>query len=265
MERLLELNPGNPVATCTRDGIAAKSCIEAYQDQKIHPIAQGSTNENIDPSLRVGLSDATLEKIEKVEETLVGVNRKYLDASTAEEKRSLINDAATLYDQAMSMACRLSSVALISQASDGQLVEPTELAQARERLLQVPAGIRKDYQREMEEKAMLEMARPSTSETRKKELKELIKVIQDPTALSSSQTESMDRTRFILEKCATLIDVATSIVPDLPAAVGYREGWYTPQCVAALKRWRALKQQEHTAAKGTAAPNASTPSMISTF
>ena len=121
----------------------------------------------------------------------------------------------------MGRACRLSSVALLSQASAGQLVEPTELAQARERLLQVPAGIRKDYQREMEEKAMLEMARPSTSETRKKELKELIKVIQDPTALSSSQTESMDRTRFILEKCATLIDVATSIVPDLPAAVCY--------------------------------------------
>jgi hypothetical protein len=265
LERVLELNPGNPVATCTRDGIAAKSCIDAYQNQKIQPISQGSTNENIDPALRVGLSAATLDKIQKVEETLAGVNRKYQEAATPEEKRTLINDAATLYDQAMSMACRVSSVALLPKASDGQLVEPTELAQTRERLLQIPPGIRKDYQREMEEKALLEMGNNNTSQARKKELQELIKVIQDPTALSAVQTESMDRTRFILEKCASLIEVSISIIPDLPAAVCYREGWYTPKCVAALKRWRALKQQEQKTAQGTPAPKASPGSMISTF
>jgi hypothetical protein len=265
VERLLELHPGNPVATCTRDGIAAKSCIEAYRNQRIHPIPQGSTNEDIDPSLRVGLSETTLDKIGKVEETLAEVNRKYQNASTPEEKKALINDAATLYDQALSMACKLSSVALVSGESDGELVERAELAQARERLMQVPAMIRKDYQREMEEKALLEMGNPKTSEARKKEIQELIKVIQDPTALSASQTANMDRTRFILEKCANLIDVAVSIIPDLPAAVCYREGWYTPQCVVALKRWRAMKQQEQAAAKGTVAPKSRTPSIISTF
>lgn len=265
MERLLELNPGNPVATCTRDGIDAKSCIDAYQNQKIYPVAQGSTNENIDPALRVGLSDATLDKIGKVEETLLGVNRKYQEASTPEEKKALINDAATLYDQAISMACRPSSVALIPRASDEQVAEPTELTQVRERLMQIPAGIRKDYQREMEEKAMMEMNNPTASETRKKELKELIKVIQDPTAVSSIQSQNMARTRFLLEKCANLIEMAISIVPNLPAAVCYREGWYTPQCVVALKRWRALKQQEQVTGKGTASPASRTPSMISTF
>jgi hypothetical protein len=265
MDRLLELNPGNPVATCTRDGIAAKSCIDAYQNQKIYPVAQGSTNENIDSSLRVGLSDATLAKIGKVEETLLGVNRKYQDASTPEEKKALINDAATLYDQAMSMACRPSSIALIPRASDEHLRKPTERTQARERLMQIPAAIRKDYQREMEEKAMKEMGDPATSETRKKELQELIKIIQDPTAGSSIQSQNMDRTRFILAKCANLIDMAISIVPNLPAAVCYREGWHTPQCVVALKRWRALKQHEQVTGKGTAAPTSSTPSMISTF
>jgi hypothetical protein len=265
MDRLLELNPENPVATCTRDGIAAKSCIDAYQNQKIYPVAQGSTNENIDSSLRVGLSDATLAKIGKVEETLLGVNRKYQDASTPEEKKALINDAATLYDQAMSMACRPSSIALIPRASDEHLRKPTERTQARERLMQIPAAIRKDYQREMEEKAMKEMGDPATSETRKKELQELIKIIQDPTAGSSIQSQNMDRTRFILAKCANLIDMAISIVPNLPAAVCYREGWHTPQCVVALKRWRALKQHEQVTGKGTAAPTSSTPSMISTF
>jgi hypothetical protein len=265
MERLLELNPGNPVATCTRDGIAAKPCIDAYQAQRIQPISQGSTNEDIDPSLRVGLTDATLTKIGKVEETLAVVNRKYQEASTPEEKRALINDAATLYDQAMSMACRLSSVALIPKASDGQPTEPVEIAQARERLLQVPAGIRKDYQREMEEKAQLEMGNPNTSDARKKELKELLKVIQDPTAGPSIQTESMERTRFVLEKCWNLIEVSVAIIPDLPAAVCYREGWYTPKCVAALKRWRALKQQEQAAARKTPAPKTTPSSMIATF
>jgi hypothetical protein len=265
MERLLELHPGNPVATCTRDGIAAKSCVEAYQNQRIHPVPQASTNEYIDPSLRVGLSDATLDRIRKVEETLLQVNRTYQSASTPEEKQTLINDAATLYDQAMSMACRASSVALIPRATNGEPVEPHELAQARERLLQVPAGIRKDYQREMEEKAMLEISNPATSESRKIELKELIKVIQDPTSLPALNTKSADRTRFILEKCVSLIEAATSIIPELPAALCYREGWYTPQCVTALKRWRAIKQQEQAAAKGTSAPASVTPSIISSF
>lgn len=265
MTQILEINPTNPAGICVRDGISAKSCIDAYQNQKVAPVYSGATAADVDPALKVGLSAAVNERIEKVEETLNEVNKKYQAATEPEEKRSLVNDAATLYDQALSMACRVTAVSLTPLESSSTHSEPPEIAQARERLIQIPPAIRRDYQTDMEKKAIEEMNRSSTSEERKRELKELIKVINDPSGVSATQLANLQRTRLILERCAMLIDVAGQIVPDLPAVTCYREGWQTPQCIVALKKWRLLKQQEHAVAKGTAATKVGTPSMISQF
>ena len=265
VDTLLEVNPKNPVALCVRDGISAKSCVEAYQNQTIEPVYEGSTDEDIDPALRIGLSAATAEKIEKIEDSLKQVDTKYQEAPTPEEKRAFINDAANLYDQALGMACRVSAVSIKPSGSSGDMTESTELAQTRERLLQIPVAIRKDYQVEMERKVQDEMSKTSTSDARKEELRDLLKIIHDPSAPSQRQLSNMTRTRLILDKCNQLIRLAGQIVPELPAITCYREGWYTPQCVASLKKWRAIKQQEMAIAKGTPASKVSTPSMISKF
>lgn len=265
MGRLLEINPTNPVAICVRDGIGAKSCAEAYQSQVVAPIHSVSSAADIDPALKVGLSAATIERIKKVEETLNEVNQKYQAATEPEEKRTLINDAATLYDQALSMACKLSAVSVSPRDSSEASGESTEIIQTRERLLQIPPAIRGDYQNELEKKAVEEMNQSSTSEDRKRELKEVIAVIKDPSGSSIKRLSDVIRTRYILETCASLLRVANKIVPDLPAVTCYRDGWYTPQCIIALKKWRVLKQQERSLAKGTPVPKAGTPSMISTF
>jgi hypothetical protein len=265
MEKILEINPNNPVGICVRDGISAKTCIEAYQNQKVAPVFSGSTSEEIDPALKVGISAATNERIEKVEQTLREVNQKYQDATDLEEKRKLISDAATLYDQALSMACKLSGISLTAPESSDAVKESTEISQARDRLLQIPPGIRRDYQTEMEKKALEELNNSSTSEDRKREIKELLKVIHDPSGVSASQLANLERTRLILERCARLIDVATQIVPELPATTCYREGWQTPKCIASLKKWRLIKLQERAIAKGTPPSKAGTPSIISTF
>jgi hypothetical protein len=264
MQRLLEINPGNPVAICVQEGIASKQCIDAYQNQPIW-IVYPSSKDEVDPALKVGLSAASLERIAKVEESLKDVNMKYQQAETPDEKRALLNDGATLYDQILNMACKVSAVGLSPDSGSRGSAEPTEIAQARERLLQIPPGIRGDYQRDMASKAQEELADKKTTPERAAHLTELIAVIQNPTGLSPRQTASLKRTRYILSKCAETLDVAEKIVPDLPSVTCFRQGWHTPQCVYALKKWRMQKQQETNKGKGTPGAGASKPSMISTF
>lgn len=265
MTRLLEIDPSNPVGLCVRDGISAKSCVDAYQNQKVAPAYSGSPMSDIDPAIKVGLSAETHERIDRVEQSLKEVNSKYQESTDPGEKQALINDAATLYDQALSMACKISTTSLTPVESATPTVESTEISQARERLLQIPAAIRRDYQIDMERKAVEELNKSSTSEDRKRELKELIKVINDPSVVPTPQLANLERTRIVLERCATLINMANQIVPDLPAVACNRDGWYTPKCVMALKKWRLLKQQEQAAAKRTPGAKVSPPSMISTF
>ncbi|MEY4668011.1 MAG: hypothetical protein RL518_710 [Pseudomonadota bacterium] len=264
MQRLLEINPGNPVAICVQHGISAKPCIDAYQDQKIW-VVYPSSKDDVDPALKVGLSATTLERITKVEASLKDVNSKYQAAMTPDEKRALLNDAATLYDQILNMACKVSTVGLAPQKGEQSSVEPPEIVQTRAKLLQIPSGIRSDYQREMAGKAQKELDDPKTTPERAAQLKQLIAVIRNPNEFSPQQAANLKRTRYILAKCAEVIDMAERIVPDLPGVTCYRQGWYTPQCTYALKKWRMQKQQETVQGKGTAAPSSKKPSIISTF
>jgi len=265
VQRLLELNPGNPVATCTQDGIASKPCIDAYQNQTIVVIYPSTKDEDLDPTLKVGLSAVTMERIVKVEQSLQEINAKYQQTLTPDEKRALLNDAATLYDQILYMACKVSAVGFLPGEERSGKSESEEITQARERLLQIPAAIRGDYQREMTAKAEKELADSQTSPDRTAQLKELIAVIKDPEGLSKRQLGNLKRTRFILSKCSEILNVANKIVPDLPSITCFRQGWYTPQCTYAQKKWLMQKQQEANKATGT--PGVPTPktSMISTF
>ena len=262
LQRLLEINLGNPVAICVRDGITSPSCVEASKNQTISIVYENSTNEDIDPVLKAGLSAATLERISKVEESLKAINIKYQEAETPDEKRTLVNDATTLYDQILHMACKVSAVALTTATNSDTFEEPQELAQTRARLLQIPLGIRGDYQREMSAKIQKELSDPKTAPERHTRLQELLEVIKDPATLSSAQIATLKRVRFILNTCSEKLEIARQVAPDLPSVTCYREGWYTPQCVYAMKKWRMQKQQEHAKATGTPS---SKPSMISTF
>jgi len=265
VQRLLELNPGNPVATCTQEGIASKPCIDAYQNQTIIVIYPSTKGDDLDPTLKVGLSAVTMERIRKVEESLQEINAKYQQTLTPDEKRALMNDAATLYDQILYMACKVSAIGFVPGGGSSEKTESQEITQARERLLQIPAAIRGDYQKEMIAKAEKELADSQASPDRIGQLKELIAVIKDPEGLSKRQLGNLKRTRFILSKCSEILNVADKIVPDLPSITCFRQGWYTPQCTYAQKKWRMQKQQE--ANKGTGTPGVPTPktSMISTF
>ena len=265
MQRLLEINPGNPVAICVQEGIAAKPCIDAYQNQTIVVVYPSSKSDGLDPTLKVGIPAVTMERIAKVEESLQEVNTKYQQTLTPDEKRALLNDASNLYDQILNMACKVSAVSLVPENGSSEVTESDEIQQARERLLQIPIAIRGDYQREMMGKAEKELADAQASPDRARQLKELIAVIKDPDALSTLQTSNLKRTRYILSKCAEVLNVAEKIVPDLPSITCFHQGWYTPQCTYAMKKWRLQKQQEAHKATGTPGAAGPKPSMITRF
>jgi|LauGreDrversion4_2_1035121.scaffolds.fasta_scaffold56273_2 hypothetical protein len=265
MQRLLEINPGNPVAICVQEGIASKPCIDAYQNQTIVVIYPSSKGDDLDPVLKVGIPAVTMERIAKVEGSLQEVNAKYQQTLTPDEKKALLNDAANLYDQILNMSCKVSAVGFVQGNSDTTRSEPEEIALARERLLQIPPAIRGDYQREMLGKAEKELANPQTSPDRIGQLKELIAVIKDPDALSKLQFSNLKRTRYILSKCAEVINIAGKIVPDLPSITCFQQGWYTPQCTYAMKKWRMQKEQEAHKAQITPGTTGPKPSMITRF
>lgn len=265
IQRLLEINPNNPVAVCAQEGIASKPCIDAYQNQAIVIVYPATKADNLDPAIRVGLSKVTMDRIAKVEESLQAVNAKYKQTLTPDEKRELLNDAATLYDQILNLSCKVSAVGFVPGNDAGANSEPEEISQARERLLQIPPAIRGDYQKEMSEKAEKELADPQTSPDRAGQLKELLQVIKDPDGLSKRQAANLKRTRYILSKCAETLNLATKIVPDLPSITCFHQGWYSPKCRYAIKKWQMQKQQEGNKATNTPTTSGAKPSMITRF
>ena len=265
MHRILEINPENPVGLCVRDGITAQSCISAYQKQTTHVFIGNPDQSNVDPAMKVGLSSSDQSKIAKLQETIRAIDAKYQQAPSNDEKRALIKDAIVHYDQAMSIACRLTSVSLQPQSNGSDAVEHPEVAKARAKLLQVPPGIRSDYQQEMAQQVTGELSAPTTSKERRDILLQIQKVIENPEGPIAVNSSNTTRVRYILPPCDDLIKKAEKVTPDSPTPTCYLTGWLSPQCISAVKRWRALKQREESIARGADPAQATKSSMISTF
>ena len=254
MQRILELNPGNPVGLCVRDGITAQSCVDAYQNQQVSVFYPSSSIEGLDPALKVGLSAADTARITGFETSLAEINQRYQSAVADADKKKCLDDATLVYEQALSVACRVTSVKLTPKNSTEPSKEDLEITQTRERLLQVPPAIRGDYQRELTQKVMKELESTTVSTERRAVLQMLLQVIDAPDAPVPQQATETIRTRIVLANCNEFMELAKKATPDLPNPICYREGWYSPQCIQALKRWRVMKQQEEVKARTKAAP-----------
>jgi hypothetical protein len=265
MRRVLEINPGNPVGVCVRDGISAQTCVAAYNGQQLRGFWGSSSSEDIDPALRVGLSANDTDKLSKIEESLSSVDNKYRSATTDEEKRAYIEDASNLYEQALAISCKVSSLILEPSEKSVSGGEPTEIAQARAKLLQIPPAIRGDYQKEMMNKAEAELAKPGTSSDRKALLTRLLQVIEKPDGAPALEADQTTRVRMVLGRCYQLIDRAVKANPNNPSPVCYREGWYSPQCIQAQLKVRVQRQREELIAQGKNPNSVGTPSIISSF
>lgn len=268
MERLLEVYPSNPVAVCLRDGIAAETCAGAYKNQTLRSFANSSSDSNLDPALKVGLSAIDMKKLRALEDTLSHVNSDYQKASNDDEKQKFMDDASRLYDQLLSIACRVVVLKLEEPESSmrAQQEEPS-VREARERLLALPAGLRSEYQRKMLLDAEAELAREAKNPLAQKIILKKIEAIQNPEKSSTLSASGKLRVRIVLPECEDYMKRASSILPNFPSPTCHREGWYSPNCIDAIKQWHAYHSRvREQAAKRAGKKIAPTPNpLISSF
>jgi hypothetical protein len=245
MERLLDIYPNNPVATCLRDGIEAQSCSDAYRDQSMRQFNPSSNAEDApDPALRVGLTAQETEKLRAINDTLGNVNKDYQSATSDEEKQKHTDDALHLYDQALSIACKIVALQLEDPtAGKSADSEHSSVREVREKLLKIPPALRPDYQNRLTTEAEEELAKAKNSPSEQKIILQKIAAIQNPEVDTKPTAAGKIRYRIVLPQCYDLVGKATVLVPNLPSATCHRDGWQSPQCMVAVKKWHAYRAQ----------------------
>jgi hypothetical protein len=245
MERLLEIYPNNPVAVCLRDGMATQSCSDSYRNQTLRRFSGGSSIDEVpDPALKVGLSAAENSKLKALSETLRNVNKDYQEATDDGDKQKHMDDATQLYDQILSTTCRIVALSLEeTAAAKKEAEEDYTIREVRTKLLKVPPSLRADYQRQMLLDAESELARSRNDPVHQKIIVEKIKVINNPEQQSSLSTTGKIRVRVVLPSCFDYIEQCSKILPHFPSPICHREGWYSPQCLQALAKWRVYRQE----------------------
>jgi hypothetical protein len=269
MDRLFEIYPENPVALCLRDGMEAQSCRDAYRNQSLKEFSGGSDLKTIpDPALKVGLSAADTSKIKALSESIRDVNHAYQSATTDDEKYKHMNDATQLYDQLLSIACKVVALELEEPAEDSSSPrEDSSITQAREKLLKIPPALRPDYQRQMLLEAETELARANKDKAQQAIIIEKIKVINNPETKSAITAAGKLRLRVVLPTCYDYIEQTSKLLPNFPSPICHRNGWYSSQCIEGIKKWRIYKlQMAETIAKRAGKKVTPTPNaVISSF
>ncbi len=252
MDRLFQLNPDNPAATCLRDGIAAQSCIDAYQNQKTAPYYSGaSDNEMRSSALKAGIPAAEIERLNKLTLTLKEVNSKYQSTQDLDEKSRLMDDALALYDQMLGTACRITALRFAPRPDARSSSEDREIREAREKLLKIPPKIRADHQERMISDVETRFAAAKNNKTEQARLLALIDAIKNPGGEGTMTIKTNERVRLILPQCKELISQCLSAFPKAPGPVCHQDGWLTPNCIRAVRLYRAERQQRQVAAQAT--------------
>jgi hypothetical protein len=252
MDRLLQINPGNPAATCLKDGIAAPSCVSAYQNQKTVPYYSGGLDAEVpSPALKSGMSAVELERLDKLTLTLKEVNSKYQSTQETEEKARLMDDALALYEQILGAACRITAIRFAPRSNASSRSEDPEIQQVREKLLKIPPKLRDEHQERMLSEIETRFAAAKGNKSEQERLKALMAAIKAPSGDGIMSVEANERVRLILPKCKDLIGQCLSAFPKAPAPICYQDGWFTPNCIRAIQLYRIDLQQKQAAARAT--------------
>ncbi len=250
MQQLLSLNPDNPVGLCVRDGIDAPTCREAYPRQRLVAYTNSNATNDIDPTLRVGLSAQENAMLEKLQQDLRPLDGQWAAAQTDAEKRAVLEAALPTYDNMMATACRVVVLRVTRLEDPAKKSEDSRIKEAREKLLKVPQHLRADYQERMATEVEENIARAKGNESEIANLTELLNVIREPEVQTSALTSNnSERIRYVLPGCFDLLKVVRERAPLFPSPTCHAEGWYSPQCVTAIKGWREYKRKQ-AAAKG---------------
>jgi hypothetical protein len=252
MDRLLQLNPDNPAATCLRDGISAQSCVDAYLNQKTASYYPGAYDAEVrSPILKSGMSATEVDKLSKLSLTLKEVNSKYQSTQDLDEKTRLMDDALALYDQMLGTACRITAVRFAPRSNTNVSSEDREIREVREKLLKIPAKIRSEHQERMIAEVETRLAAAKNNPTEKARLLALIEAIRSPSGDGTMTVKTRERVRLILPQCKELIAQCLAAFPKAPAPTCHQDGWVTPSCIRAVRQYRTERQQRQVAAQAT--------------
>lgn len=253
MDRLLQLNPDNPAAICLRDGIAAPSCVSAYQNQRTSVYYPSSSDQSVRSlALKSGMSALEIDKLEKLTLVMKEVNSKYQSTEEDAEKLRLMDDALALYDQMLALACRITAVRFNPRSNSGGKDEDPELKTMREKLLKIPPKLREEHQERMMTEVENRFAAAKGNILEQARLKTLMEMIRNPSGDGTMTANTNERERLILPKCKEVITQALATFPQAPAPVCHQNGWFTPNCIQAIRLYRADLRQKRVQAEATA-------------
>lgn len=266
MNRILEINPDNPVGICLRDGIGAPSCQAAYSNQTLVPYSSSSDDAKLllDPSLKVGITAREaiqLEEYRKQSDALIHTAKQ---GNTEDIKKQATEELTNVYDKMLSIACRITVLRLEPRQDTQKEQEDRSITEVRQKLLSIPPELRGEYQEKMllDYSDELHLAKTEYDKTR---LKKMIEMIKNPEGIGSATAESFLRKRYVLQRCSNLLRQARQNVPPFPSPTCHQEGWYSPQCVQMLRTWKAQRDSKAAASpNGTPGP-AKPRGMISSF
>jgi hypothetical protein len=83
-------------------------------------------------------------------------------------------------------------------------------------------------------------------------LKTLMEVIRNPSGDGTMTVKTNERERLILPKCNEVITQTLQAFPKAPAPICHQNGWFTPNCIQAIRMYRTELRQQRAQAEATA-------------
>lgn len=246
VDEVLSLDEENPVAICARDGSKAKSCAAAFNKQFVGTLSSSSyyfSDELATPELSKQSSDSFNVEYQlaqsKEQELRLGKDdeaRRIEGQLISDSSPSLKDKLQPLYSEILHKACKFQKLKLAPESEKDLLRDSIFFsgAAAEAKPTPLPGSV---------EDLISQFSKPKESPTPQEGKERLI------------------RLRLLGPLCSEIVQRAARYTPDLAAAICYRDGWNSPNCLSALDREsRAPKTSasDESTKASTTSPNPST-------
>jgi hypothetical protein len=213
---LLELQPGNAVALCARDGYGAASCISAYEAQLIDSRYQPRGTKRMN---RI-LADFEVQ--------LTNLSEAF-KATPSSETLSALHAHFAPHLQEYCQA-----IAIEYETNAGSASESG--ARRRARQSKNANATSASISTERDDEKLRDLMTSYITEKLPEQQQQQQPQDEQELNLAPSQYSDFVRVRKIPQSCNTLIEQLLAVHPDSSLAWCYRSGWYAPTCISLLQK-----------------------------
>ncbi|NMC62891.1 MAG: hypothetical protein GYA55_06940, partial [SAR324 cluster bacterium] len=211
----LSLDPSNPEAICAKDGIDSPSCRNAFREQE----TVIRMPYKVDPNL--------LRKFESDIRIKEG------------EQAAAISKAKDQLQAALSIIQNEATEAKKKPSSDLMNAFTTLLDIHCLPILIVPNPEYEKLQQEQNKALSQDSQDPASSNTKRNDLptfNQMLSQLINTPSKSTPIPRLRSRSRVISENCHYYIQQSLEYIPDFPRAICHRDGFYSPNCIIALRK-----------------------------